>query len=104
MEDDKYIEQVLNLNRQLTAIQKAEMKEQLVLYINHLLLSDFNKLIQILYRVDVSEQKLKELLQINPQTDAATIIAELLIQRQQQKIKTKEAFKPNADIPEEDKW
>jgi len=88
----------------LTAIQEAEMKEHLLLYISHLLLHDFNKLIQILYRVDVSEQKLKELLGANPQTDAATLIAELLIQRQEEKIKTKEAFKPDNDIPEEDKW
>ncbi|HTM90936.1 MAG TPA: hypothetical protein VL095_00850 [Flavisolibacter sp.] len=104
MEDNEHIEQLLDLNRQLVAIQKAEMKEHLLLYINHLLVHDFNKLIQILYRVDVSEQKLKEILAANPQTDAAILITELLVQRQEEKIKAKEAFKPNNDIPEEDKW
>jgi hypothetical protein len=104
MEDNEHIEQLLDLNRQLTAIQKAEMKEHLLLYINHLLVHDFNKLIQILYRVDVSEQKLKELLAANPQTDAAILITELLVQRQEEKIKVKETFKPNNDIPEKDKW
>lgn len=104
MEDNEHIEQLLDLNRQLTAIQKAEIKEHLLLYINHLLVHDFNKLIQILYRVDVSEQKLKELLAANPQTDAAILITELLVQRQQEKIKAKETFKPDNDIPEEDKW
>jgi hypothetical protein len=104
MEENKHIEELLNLDNQLTAFEKLEMKEQLVFYINHLLVHDFNKLIQILYRVDVNEQKLKELLQGNLKTDAAVIIAELLIQRQQEKANTKEAFKSNNDIPEEDKW
>ncbi|MBO9682655.1 MAG: hypothetical protein J7502_08315 [Flavisolibacter sp.] len=104
MEENEHIEQLLDLNRQLTAIQKAEMKEHLLLYMNHLLVHDFNKLIQLLYRVDVSEQKLKELLAANPQTDTAILITELLIQRQEEKIKAKETFKPDNDIPEEDKW
>ena len=59
---------------------------------------------RIIYRIDVDEQKLKEILRINRQTDAATIIAELLIERQKEKIKIKQAFKPNNNIAEEDKW
>jgi len=104
MKDNESIEQLLNLTSQLTAVQKEEMKYHLIFYINHLLLHDFDKLVQILYRVDVSENKLKEVLQKNPGTDAAIIIADLLIQRQEEKIKTKEAFKSNNDIPGEDKW
>lgn len=104
MEDNKHIEELLNLNDQLTVLEKLEMKEHLIFYINHLLLHDFNKLVQILYRVDVDEKRLKELLQQNQETDAAVIIANLLIQRQEEKIKTKEAFKSSNDIPEEEKW
>lgn len=104
MEYAGHIEQLLNLNSQLTAIHKAELREHLILYINHLLLHDFNKLVQILYKIDVNEEKLKELLQKNPGTDAAVIIADLLILRQEGKIKAKEAFKSNNNIPEEDKW
>lgn len=104
MESNEHIEQLLNLNNQLTALQKLEMKERLIEYINHLLLHDFNKLVQILYRVDVDEKKLKELLQQNAHTDAAVIIADLLIQRQEEKIKTKEAFKQSDNIPDDEKW
>lgn len=104
MNDKENIEQLLNLHHAMSIVEKAEMREQLVVYVNHLLLHDFNKLVQILYRVDVSEKKLKELLQQSPQTDAAVIIAGLLIERQQEKIKTKESFKTNNDIAEEDKW
>lgn len=104
MKDNEHIEQLFNLKQQLTTVEKTEMKDQLVFYINHLLLYDFNKLVQILYRIDVSEMKLKELLQKNPGINAAVIIADLLIQRQEEKIKTKETFKSNNDIADEDKW
>jgi nitrate reductase assembly molybdenum cofactor insertion protein NarJ len=104
MKEDESIEQLLNLNSQLNAVQKEEMKDHLIFYLNHLLLHDFDKLVQILYRVDVSETKLKEVLQKNSGTDAAIIIADLLMQRQEEKIKTKEAFKSNNDLPGEDKW
>lgn len=104
MEDNQHIDDLLNLNQQLNVFQKLEMKERLIFYVNHLLVHDFNKLVQILYRVDVDEKKLKELLQKNKETDAAVIIANLLIQRQGEKIKTKETFKSKNDIGEEDKW
>jgi hypothetical protein len=104
MKENESIEQLLNLNSQLDAVQKEEMKDHLIFYINHLLIQDFDKLVQILYRVDVSENKLREVLQKNSGTDAAIIIADLLMQRQEEKIKTKEAFKSSNDIPEEDKW
>jgi hypothetical protein len=101
MEPVQDIEQLLQLTSQLNA---DELRQQLVLHINHLLLNDFNRLVLVLYRVDVSEKKLKELLQVNPQTDAAIIIADLLIERQQQKIKSKESFRRNDNIPDEEKW
>lgn len=104
MEDNEHIERLLSLNNQLTAVQKEEMKDHLIFYINYLLLHNFDKLVQILYRIDVSENKLKELLQKKPGTDAAVIIAGLLIQRQEEKLKTREVFKSNKDIPDEDKW
>ena len=104
MDDKDHIEQLLHLNSQLSALQKQELKEQLVFYINNLLLHDFNKLVQILYRVDVSEKKLKELLTQHPQTDAAVIIADLLIQRQEEKIKTKESFKSDNNLSDDEKW
>ena len=107
MNEEESIKQLLHLGNQLNTVQKQELKDQLIFYINHLLLHDFNKLVQILYRVDVSEKKLKELLHENPQTDAAVIIADLLIKRQEEKIKTREAFKSNPSTDEttnEEKW
>jgi hypothetical protein len=83
---------------------KNEIKQQLVNCINYLLTHDFARLVQTLYRVDVNEKKLKQLLQEQPDTDAALLIAEMLIQRQEEKTKTKGSFPHNDNIPEEDQW
>ncbi|MGZ3854439.1 MAG: hypothetical protein ACXVBX_16715 [Flavisolibacter sp.] len=104
MEDNDAFGQLLQLRKQLTETEREGLKRQLIVHINDLLLNDFNRLVQILYRVDVSEQKLKNLLKDNPQTDAAVIIADLLIERQDQKIKTKQSFRSNDNIASEEKW
>lgn len=73
--------------------------------VNELLQTDFNALLTLLYRIDVSEEKLKWLLETNQDKDAADIISGLIIERQLQKIKSRKAFKTNNNnISEEDKW
>jgi hypothetical protein len=104
MNDIEKREQLLNQNKQLTVVQKENLRDQLVNLINLLLLHDFNGLVQVLYRVDVSEQKLKKLLQKNQTTDAAVIITDLLIERQEEKIKMKNSFKTGNDISDDDRW
>ena len=81
----------------------SELKKILAEHINYLINTDFDKLLRILYKVDVNEKGLKTNLQ-KPNTDAGVIITEMIIERQLQKIKTKEQFKPNDDISEDEKW
>ena len=83
---------------------QSAARQLLVDRINNLLQYDFNKLITILYRVDVSDQKLQSLLNQQPQQDAANIIADLLIERQMQKIKSRNEFIQKNDKSEEEKW
>jgi len=80
------------------------LKEKLSQYINYLIVNDFQKLVSILYRIDVSEAKLKYLLKENAETNAAPIIAELIIERQLQKIKSREDFRRDSTISDEDGW
>jgi hypothetical protein len=89
----------------LTPAEKQRLQDALAIYINELLVHDFSLLVQLLYCVDVNENKLKRLLQEHQGRDAAPVIAELLLERQLEKIKTRQQFKtdPN-NIPEEDKW
>lgn len=80
-------------------------REQLAAYINDLINHDFSYLVQLLYRLDVSEQKLKTMLQETAGTDAAWQIADSIISRQLEKIYTRRRFSTNRDdIPDEDKW
>ncbi|HTL08019.1 MAG TPA: hypothetical protein VL307_07175 [Chitinophagaceae bacterium] len=82
-----------------------ELRLRLQKEINELIANNFNQLVSILYRVDVNERKLKFLLQENVGEDAAVIIADLLIERQLEKIKARAAFKQdNAQPDDEEKW
>jgi hypothetical protein len=76
------------------AISFEEGKALLARHINDLILHRFEYLVHILYRLDVSEIKLKQLLQSYPGEDAGLLIAELIIERQLQKIKTRQQSKP----------
>jgi dihydrodipicolinate reductase len=59
-------------------------------------LIDFNldKLWSLLYRIDVAEKKVKEVIATTPFTQHARRIAELIIQRQQEKIISRKKYKP----------
>jgi hypothetical protein len=81
-----------------------DLRSQLVSFINELISKDFNALVQLLYRIDVNEKKLKELLKQNENTDAALIIADLIISRQLQKIKSKKQFNQKEKTDEDDSW
>ncbi|MEI8058735.1 MAG: hypothetical protein WCG67_01155 [Ferruginibacter sp.] len=74
-------------------------------YINHLIQTDFQKLVALLYRIDVHEEKLKHLLIDHPNEDAGKIIAELILERTQQKINFKTQFLSKS-FPDDDeeKW
>ena len=86
-------------------ISLDELQKQLGVYVNELIQSNFQKLIMLLYRIDVSEQKLKQLLQTPPQENAGDIIAALIIERQLQKIKSRQQFRQQKDdFDEEEKW
>jgi hypothetical protein len=80
-------------------------KQLLAEKINELITNDFQKLVLILYRMDVSEIKLKQLLNENAGANAAVIIADLMIERQAEKIKSRQQFsKRNENISDEERW
>jgi len=81
-----------------------KLKEQLSSHINFLIQADLQKLFSILYRVDISEQKLKKLLKENPGNDASMIIADLVIERQLQKLKSRQEHSKDENISDNEKW
>ncbi len=65
---------------------------QLEDFINECIKSDFSRLVQLLYRIDVSEQKLKTILQANPNEDAGKLIAAVIVERLAATKKARESF------------
>jgi hypothetical protein len=84
---------------------ETAFSEKLAAYIHELINNDFQKLIAILYRLDVDEKKLKTLLAEKNATDAGIIIAGAIIERQREKFASRQKFGTSAkDIPDEEKW
>ena len=84
-------------------LQDSFFLDDLAAEINQLILTNFERLVQLLYRIDVSETKLKTLLKENPDKDAGKLIALLMAERQLQKIKLKSTILEN-DGCEEERW
>ena len=92
------------LDIQGSADNDEQLRKIIIDRIRDLIHSDFQKLVNILYRMDVSESKLKRMLEENPESDAGVIIAELMIERQAQKIKSRQETRSNNKISDDEKW
>ncbi|WP_226065026.1 hypothetical protein [Kaistella polysaccharea] len=98
MENTKALTTVVQ-NLQIEAVASAQSDadqfEILVSFIDDLIRNDFNRLLSILYRVDISEQKLKIKLAKNKETKvrSAEIIAHLLIEREEEKILSRAKYR-----------
>lgn len=83
---------------------KQQLIDALAEGINHLIQANFTRLINFLYRIDISEKTLRETLENQADKDAGVLIAELIIERQLQKQKMRAQFKSQENIPDDDKW
>ena len=88
----------------LVSNSHSEQFEQLVRAIDELVVNDFDKLVRILYRVDVNEAKLRNLLHTHPEADAGRIIAELLLERELEKRDSRERFRQKPEDSGEERW
>ena len=87
------------------AATETDLLQLLADKINYLIVNDFNKLISILYRADINETKLNIILSENKNEDAGKLIALLFIERQMQKIKSRQETRDNLNgDSEEEKW
>jgi hypothetical protein len=69
-------------------LSEERLRELMVNSFAYLIEEDFSKLLQILYRADVDQYKLKELLESNADQSSAEVIADAYIARQKAKIET----------------
>ncbi|MEN9447743.1 MAG: hypothetical protein RJA25_1033 [Bacteroidota bacterium] len=84
----------------------AEFRKHIIQRINDWINNDFEHLLYMLYRIDVHEDKVRKLMQEHKGENAAEVITDLIIERQQKKIETRKLFhmeKP-ADVDENELW
>ena len=81
-----------------------DLVTRLSILINELIDSDFQKLLNLLYQLDVPEQKVINVLRENTDANAGKLIAGLIIERQLAKIKTRQEFRRDNNFDEEEKW
>lgn len=96
---------IIALTNSLKEQGNDKLRSQLIVLINELINKDFNGLVQLLYGVDVNESKLKTALANLPEADTATVIADLIIGRQWEKMQSKKNFRQsNHEESNEEKW
>ena len=69
-------------------ISESYLREVLIKTFEYLVEDDFPKLLQVLYRADVDQYKLKDLLENTEGKSTAEIIADAYIERQKAKVET----------------
>lgn len=85
----------LNLSTGNLTVKFYEVQFQLLCdFIDRLIQNDFNQLLSILYRVDISEEKLKlKLAENKDQQMSSKIIAQMLIDRELEKIASRAKYR-----------
>lgn len=108
MDDTLFIKETLEKETGLVFTNTSSMdnlQAALAEHINDLIINNFEKLVFLLYRIDVNEKTIKHLLQKKENTIAGETIAKAIIDRQSEKIALRKKNTPDADIAfEEEKW
>ncbi len=90
-------DQILFISGSIQTKNDSHLREKLIELVNDLINENFSTLLQLLYSIDVNEKKIRLLIEKNPIGDSASIIADLIIERQLQKIASRKLFKENGD-------
>ncbi|MEO6905558.1 MAG: hypothetical protein ABI148_04310 [Ginsengibacter sp.] len=83
---------------------KEKIREELIHFVNELINKDFNALIQLLYRIDVNEKRIRHYLNENPEKNSASVLVDLMIERQMEKRESRKKFNKKNDVDDEEKW
>ncbi|WP_462251561.1 hypothetical protein [Ekhidna sp.] len=70
------------------------LEEYLTKQVNYLLDNDLGRLLNALYRIDIPENTTKELLQNSKQGEIARNLARAIIEREKQKVLTRQKYRP----------
>ena len=84
--------------------EPRNLRGEMIRAVNELIQHDFHRLVALLYRIDVSEKKLRAELAARPNEDAAGLITDLVIARLEEKRCSRQQFRQKGEIPEDEKW
>ena len=85
-------------------LTEEQLETLLAEILNVRIRDDFSGLVQMLYRIDINESRLRQLLQTNDGQDAGRIIALLIIERQRQKMESRRKYTPPDTGSDEERW
>jgi len=98
-------EKIIDVTGSIQLAPFDETRLKLISLINELINKDFDAVVQLLYRIDVSEKKVRDFLDQNTGRDSASILADLIIERQLQKIASRKHFSQRSGPgSEEERW
>ena len=98
-------EKILAVSDLIDQKNDEKLRQKLIFLINELIKKDFDALIRLLYRIDVYEKKIRLYLSKNRQEDSAAILADLIIERQLEKMESRKKFSENKNKEcDEEKW
>lgn len=88
------------------SVNAEELRKRLAERLEVLVERDFQQFVLLLYQVDVSERKVKEILAAERYPDVFTSLAQLIIERQMEKIRSREIYRqpPESLTDDEEKW
>lgn len=93
MDDLKALSRIIENDFELeNGLSAAQLREKMIHAFSWLLDNDISKMMNILYRTDVDEERLKSLLIGRSQLPSAEVIADEYISRQMQKIETRKKY------------
>jgi len=99
------IDKIIAATNTKEIVSGEKTREQLIALINELINKDFHALVQLLYTIDVSEKKIRAYLEDNSEKDSASVLADLIIERQLQKIDSRKKYRTNNEAEnDEEKW
>ena len=98
-------DQILFVSGSFQTKNDEALREKLIQLINALINESVSTLLQLLYSIDVNEKKIRFFLAKNTSEDSASIIADLIIERQLQKAASRDLFPKNDDLDcDEERW
>ncbi len=93
MEDNGALSRLIGNDFELEEeITEAGIRLKMIHAFTYLLDNDISRMMNILYRADVDEEKLKKLLISHSDLPSAEVVADAYIERQKQKIETRKKY------------